>query len=944
MVTTTYTLTETITATGCTKSNSLTVTVNPLPTATTGGDKVICFGNSTSIGAAAVSGNTYSWVSNPVGWTSTSANPTVAPTITTTYTLTETITATGCTKSNSLTVTVNPLPEATTGGNKVICLGNSISIGAAAVSGNTYSWVSFPAGYASTLANPTVAPTLTTTYTLTETITATGCIKSNSLTVTVNPLPTATTGGVKAICFGNSTSIGAAAVSGNTYSWVSNPAGWTSTSANPTVAPMVTTTYTLTETITSTGCVKSNSLTVTVNPLPTATTGGDKVICLGNSTSIGTAAVSGNTYSWVSNPVGFSSTSPNPTVAPTLTTTYTLTETITATGCAKSNSLIVTVNPLPTATTGGDKAICFGNSTSIGAAAVSGNMYSWVSSPAGYASISANPTVTPEVTTTYTLTETITATGCVKSNSLTVTINPLPTATTGGDKVICFGNSTSIGVVSVSGNTYSWVSNPAGFISALANPTVTPEVTTTYTLTETITATGCTKSNSLIVTVNPLPTATTGGDKAICFGNSTSIGASAVSGNTYSWVSNPAGFTSTSANPTVTPTVTTTYTLTETITATGCAKSNSLIVTVNPLPTPSIVGQESVCAGTTETYTTESGMTSYNWTIIPLSGAIVSGSSTNQLSVTWNVSGVRTILVSYVNANGCSPATATIKTVTINPLVAAAGNITGFATVYQGQTNVEYSVMPILNASSYVWELPSGVLGTSSTNVINLSFPNTALSGNIMVKGHNGCGDGLASSLQIEVFKHSEINLLLEGLYSSETGVMNKSQDANGDHFSSDIADKIDLELRNPNFPYAIAFSANALDLKTDGTCSFSLPSAFNNSYYIVVKHRNHIETWSKNPVSCSGEILTFDFRTSATKAFGDNLKMVSTGVYALYAGDVDNNGFIDGMDINTIQSNSSIFATGYITPDVNGDGIMDALDLIITDNNAAKFISVMKP
>ena len=71
---------------------------------------------------------------------------------------------------------------------------------------------------------------------------------------------------------------------------------------------------------------------------------------------------------------------------------------------------------------------------------------------------------------------------------------------------------------------------------------------------------------------------------------------------------------------------------------------------------------------------------------------------------------------------------------------------------------------------------------------------------------------------------------------------------------------------------------------------------------------------------------------------------MVSTGVYALYAGDVDNNGFIDGMDINTIQSNSSIFATGYITPDVNGDGIMDALDLIITDNNAAKFISVMKP
>jgi hypothetical protein len=70
---------------------------------------------------------------------------------------------------------------------------------------------------------------------------------------------------------------------------------------------------------------------------------------------------------------------------------------------------------------------------------------------------------------------------------------------------------------------------------------------------------------------------------------STQIGSAAVSGSTYSWTSAPAGFTSTAANPTVTPLVTTTYTVVETITATGCTDTNSVVVTVNPLPDTSLI-------------------------------------------------------------------------------------------------------------------------------------------------------------------------------------------------------------------------------------------------------------------------------------------------------------------------------------------------------------------
>jgi hypothetical protein len=87
---------------------------------------------------------------------------------------------------------------------------------------------------------------------------------------------------------------------------------------------------------------------------------------------------------------------------------------------------------------------------------------------------------------------------------------------------------------------------------------------------------------SFYVDVNPIPAAITGPNQTILSGNSTIIGTSAVSGNTYSWTSNPAGFTSSISNPTITPTVNTTYTLTETLPASsgGCSNTKSVLITV----------------------------------------------------------------------------------------------------------------------------------------------------------------------------------------------------------------------------------------------------------------------------------------------------------------------------------------------------------------------------
>jgi hypothetical protein len=318
---------------------------------------------------------------------------------------------------------------------------------------------------------------------------------------------------------------------------------------------------------------------------------------------------------------------------------------------------ITIINPLPSAKVGTNAAICNGNSISVGATAIIGNTYNWTSKPAGFISANSNPYDSPSITTIYYLTETITFSGCSKSDSITVTVNALPAASTGGNSAICNGVSTKIGATVVSGNTYLWTSNPSGFTSTAANPTVSPTISATYYLTENIIATGCSKSDSVIINVNPLPTISVGRNSAICNGSSISIGSATKSGDIYNWTSKPPGFTSTISDPSDSPSVTTTYYLTETIAATGCSNSDSVTITVNPKPIiPIISGAKSITSGATVKYSTSSlkGL-NYKWSV---SGGSIKGSSTNDsVLINWTSAGSGSVNVVVSNSFGCSDST-----------------------------------------------------------------------------------------------------------------------------------------------------------------------------------------------------------------------------------------------------------------------------------------------
>ncbi|HNW77099.1 MAG TPA: T9SS type A sorting domain-containing protein [Bacteroidales bacterium] len=94
----------------------------------------------------------------------------------------------------------------------------------------------------------------------------------------------------------------------------------------------------------------------------------------------------------------------------------------------------------------------------------------------------------------------------------------------------------------------------------------------------------------------------------------------------------------------------------------------------------------------------------------------------------------------------------TINLKLIDPMLPESpGGISGEDTVCQGQSDVVYSVPGAVNATSYSWSLPYGVNGMSTTNTIMVSFSDTAVSGEIRVRGHNTLGDGPASVLMVQV-------------------------------------------------------------------------------------------------------------------------------------------------------------------------------------------------
>jgi hypothetical protein len=88
------------------------------------------------------------------------------------------------------------------------------------------------------------------------------------------------------------------------------------------------------------------------------------------------------------------------------------------------------------------------------------------------------------------------------------------------------------------GNSYNWTSDPPGFSSHFSNPVDNPKTTTEYVLTETVAATGCTKTDSVKITVVPRPVVRIQTDSINAFTRKFNAVNTNYSSNTYDWLIN----------------------------------------------------------------------------------------------------------------------------------------------------------------------------------------------------------------------------------------------------------------------------------------------------------------------------------------------------------------------------------------------------------------------
>ncbi len=167
----------------------------------------------------------------------------------------------------------------------------------------------------------------------------------------------------------------------------------------------------------------------------------------------------------------------------------------------------------------------------------------------------------------------------------------------------------------------------------------------------------------------------------------------------------------------------------------------------NTPPVPTIAGTGELCVNSGYyNYSTETGMTGYQWSISP-GGAIITGQGTSSVQVIWNQPGSQWVAVTYTNTSGCTALNPTQFPVLVNPFPDPSGTISGSPVVCAGSNDIMYSVVPVTNAATYVWALPSGATITSGggTNAIIVMFADNASSGNITVYANNLCGNGETS-------------------------------------------------------------------------------------------------------------------------------------------------------------------------------------------------------
>jgi hypothetical protein len=201
--------------------------------------------------------------------------------------------------------------------------------------------------------------------------------------------------------------------------------------------------------------------------------------------------------------------------------------------------------------------------------------------------------------------------------------------------------------------------------------------------------------------------------------------------------------------------------------------------------------------------------------------------------------------------------------------------------------------------------------------------------------------DDTAYSLTNACSSVLNLKVILQGYYDADAHAMRAVLANEGVGSSDTDVDTISVELHDAS---GVLISTASGMLQTNGTVSLNFES-ITGDYYIVVTHRNTVATSSSSLVSfVSGVATNFDFTTADSQAYGDNQVMLETGIYGLYTGDLNQDGFIDVFDFPIYDIDNTDGKSGYYVTDINGDGFIDVFDFPIYDINNLNAVSSYLP
>lgn len=433
----TYLVQLTVTnASGCTGTTTQSIIVNGVAAPTIANNGPLCSGNPLNLSSnTPVSGAGYSWT-GPNGFTSTLPNPSIASAQAAnsgTYILT--LSNNGCFStpiSSNVVVTQTPTPP-TLSTNSPVCASTALSLNASSAgAGINYLW-NGPNGFSNsqqstTITNATAAAAGT--YSLTAN--NNGCISnSSSVNVQVNPLPVISTSPNTSTCLGNPVVLNASGA--NSYTWSNG-----TTTANNTVSPTSSTTYTVVGTSTL-GCASlSDSVVVTVLSLPTVSIGPDSSYC---DQVVLDAGALPTGYTWSDGSMG-------QTITANTTGTYSV-QVANADGCFASDSINLVIHNTVLVDLGNDLDLCPDSSTLLQTNPLSYPSYNWSSG-------STNPSLSVTQAGNY-FVDVLDVNGCPSSDSILVQVWPELQGDLGTDTLICSGDSILLDASSWAGANYLWM-------------------------------------------------------------------------------------------------------------------------------------------------------------------------------------------------------------------------------------------------------------------------------------------------------------------------------------------------------------------------------------------------------------------------------------------------------------------------------------------------------